>query len=218
MTENTSQTPIEAIKEAVPALASERWWGVACYVPIFNIVTCVITAVKMSNSKFCLFHARQGLVLFALWFLTIVIAVVSPLVSLMFWGAVLLLHAAGVVLALGMKQVQIPLLGQLAMRIPELYLHNLLTGTKADKPVQQPQATVEPTQQPQSEAPAQPVVEQQEQPRPEEAPAQQSVVEPQPTVEPAEQPQSPVQTPVPPDSQASSSQQPSGDDSAQNKA
>lgn len=159
MTENTSQSPIETIKEAVPALTSERWWGVACYVPIFNIVTCVITAVKMSNSKFCLFHARQGLILFALWFLTIVIAVISPLVSLMFWGAVLLLHAAGVVLALGMKQVQIPLLGQLAMRIPELYLHNLLTGTKADKPAQQPaQPTVEPTQQPPAESQTPPVV------------------------------------------------------------
>lgn len=202
MTENTSQSPIETIKEAVPALTSERWWGVACYVPIFNIVTCVITAVKMSNSKFCLFHARQGLILFALWFLTIVIAVISPLVSLMFWGAVLLLHAAGVVLALGMKQVQIPLLGQLAMRIPELYLHNLLTGTKADKPVQPTQPVVEQAQQPQSQPPVQPT----------EQPQSESPVPP-PVVEPQEQPQSPVS----PDSQAASSQ-PSADDSAQNKA
>src|SRR3989338_8555093 len=143
MTENTSQTTVEAIKEVIPGITNERWWGVACYIPIFNIVTCVITAVKMSNSKFCLFHARQGLLLFALWFLTIVVAVVSPIVSLMFWGAVLLLHAAGIILALGMKQVQIPLLGQLAMRIPELYLHNLLTGTKADKPVS-PSALTQP--------------------------------------------------------------------------
>ncbi len=151
MTENTSQTPAEAIKEVIPGITNERWWGVACYIPIFNIVTCVITAVKMSNSKFCLFHARQGLLLFALWFLTIVVAVVSPIVSLMFWGAVLLLHAAGIILALGMKQVQIPFLGQLAMRIPELYLHNLLTGTKADKPVS-PANVIEPTPAPTPES------------------------------------------------------------------
>lgn len=102
----------------------------SCYIPIFNIVTCVLTAVKMVNSKFCLFHARQGLILFALWFLTIVVAMVSPVVSLMLWGVVLLLHGSGMVIAFNMKETAIPIIGQFAVKIPENYLFNFLTRKK----------------------------------------------------------------------------------------
>lgn len=108
----------------------DRKWAISCYIPIFNIVTCLITAVRMINDKFCLFHARQGLVLFALWFFTILVALISQTLSLMLWGVVLLLHASGVVFAYYGKETQIPILGQIAMRIPEKYIFEFLTGKK----------------------------------------------------------------------------------------
>lgn len=108
----------------------DRKWAISCYIPIFNIVTCLITAVRMINDKFCLFHARQGLVLFGLWFFTILVALISQTLSLMLWGVVLLLHVSGVVFAYYGKETQIPILGQIAMRIPEKYIFEFLTGKK----------------------------------------------------------------------------------------
>lgn len=137
MTENSTQNanPVDNVKEVLAVVSSEKGWAIGCYIPIFNVVVCVLASIKMVGSKFCLFHARQGLVLFALWFFTIVVALFSPEISLMLWGAVLLLHGAGMFIAYGMKTTEIPILGQLAMRIPETYLFGLLTGKKLDKPI-----------------------------------------------------------------------------------
>ena len=111
----------------VDEIRSKRW-AVGCYIPIFNIVVCVLASVRMANDEFTVFHARQGLVLFMLWFLTIVSSLISQTLSLMLWGVVLLLHISGFVLVLQMKQAQIPIIGQIAMKIPPLYLFKLLTG------------------------------------------------------------------------------------------
>lgn len=121
------------ITDKLTTITGEKRWAISCYIPVFNIVTCVLTAVKMVNSKFCLFHARQGLVLFGLWFFTIVVAVISPIVSLMLWGIVLLLHGSGMVIAFNMKETAIPIIGQLATKIPENYIFSFLTHKKVDK-------------------------------------------------------------------------------------
>lgn len=121
------------ITDKLTTITGEKRWAMVCYIPVFNIVTCVLTAVKMVNSKFCLFHARQGLVLFGLWFLTIVVAVISPIVSLMLWGIVLLLHGSGMVIAFNMKETAIPIIGQFAAKIPENYIFSFLTHKKVDK-------------------------------------------------------------------------------------
>lgn len=130
---------------------SDRKWAISCYVPIFNIVICVLTSVRKANSKFCLFHARQGLILFGLWFLTIFISLISQALSLMLWGIVLLLHGSGIVIAYNNAVTQIPIIGQMAMRIPEYYLFKLLTGKKPEELAQeqspqqaQPQASQQP--------------------------------------------------------------------------
>jgi uncharacterized membrane protein len=119
--------PVKDVREASTAVSSERRFAISCYIPVFNIVTCVITSVKMAASQFCLFHARQGLVLFGLWFLTIVAAVVSPILSLMMWGVVLVLHFAGMVISYRMQKTEIPIIGQIANKIPEQYLFVFLT-------------------------------------------------------------------------------------------
>lgn len=140
MPENSTQTqnPIQNIKEGLATISGEKRWAIGCYIPVFNILICVLASIKMVNSKFCLFHARQGLVLFGLWFLTILVALISPVLSLMMWGVVLLLHASGMVIAYNMKVAEIPVIGKLAMKIPETYVFGVLTGKKLDDPTEPP--------------------------------------------------------------------------------
>lgn len=134
-------------------LDSDRKWAISCYIPVFNVVFCALASVRKVNSKFNLFHARQGLALFALWIFTILVALVSQELSLMLWGIVLLLHGAGIFIAYGKAETKIPVLGQLAMKIPENYLYQLLTGKtpeqKQKPPIQQPPQT--PPQEPKNE-------------------------------------------------------------------
>ncbi len=123
MAENIPQNPTPETASS----AGERKWSILCYIPIFNIVTSVICAVHMANSRLCRFHARQGLILFALWFLTIILAI-FPVLSLMLWGVVILLHVVGMMAAAAGKETKIPILGDIAMKIPEYHIFILLTG------------------------------------------------------------------------------------------
>ncbi|MBT7736927.1 hypothetical protein HN709_04510, partial [Candidatus Peregrinibacteria bacterium] len=114
-------------------IETDRNWAVMCYIPVLNVVTCPLAAVRRTGSKFCRFHVRQGLVLFALWIFTILIAFISPILSLMMWGVTLLLHGSGAYIAYLQKDTQIPVVGQLAMRIPEYYIYTKLTGLTPEK-------------------------------------------------------------------------------------
>lgn len=111
-------------------MTEEKKWGLLCYVPVLNIVLCAICSVKMNQSKFCLFHARQGLTLASLWIFAVVVAVVSPFLSLILWVIMLILHGAGMALAFSGQVMEIPFVGKIAMKIPEDYLYKLLTGGK----------------------------------------------------------------------------------------
>ena len=113
-------------------LDSDRKWAISCYIPVVNVVVCVLASVRKVNSPFCLLHARQGLGLFALWFVTILIALISQTLSLMLWGVVLLFHGAGIFLAANKSDTLIPVIGQLSMRVPQYYLFELLTGRKPE--------------------------------------------------------------------------------------
>ncbi|MFA7685840.1 MAG: hypothetical protein WCX95_03515 [Candidatus Gracilibacteria bacterium] len=132
MTEQGSQqekpNSLEDIKGKVANVSSEKRWAMSCYIPFINLFTCILTSVKMVNNKFCRFHARQGLMVFALWVVAIVIGIVFSTLGLMLWGIVLVLCVAGMVIAYGGKETSIPVLGQFAMKIPEYYIFKLLTG------------------------------------------------------------------------------------------
>lgn len=130
MPENSYQSPLGKVS----LISGGKKWAISCYIPIFNVVTCILTSVRMVNDKFCIFHARQGLLLFALWFLTILVALILPIVSLMLWGVVLFLHIVGLVIAATGKETPLPIIGQLAMKIPPDYISDFLTGKKNDLP------------------------------------------------------------------------------------
>lgn len=132
MPEVSNQNPIDTVKNTIATITPQKGWAMSCYIPVFNILTCILTSVRLVNDKFCIFHARQGLVLFALWFLTIIVALVSPMLSLMLWGVVLLLHISGMVFAYGLKTTEIPFISEFASKIPDNFFYNLLTGKKVD--------------------------------------------------------------------------------------
>lgn len=121
-------SPVDDIKGKIASVSSEKRWAMSCYIPVIGLLTCVLASVKMVNSKFCLFHARQGLTVFAIWVLATFIGFISPTLSLMLLGIFLALCIAGMVIAYGGKQVGLPILGQFAGKIPEYYIFKLLTG------------------------------------------------------------------------------------------
>lgn len=121
------------VKDKISGVSVEKRWAMSCYIPFINLFTCVLTSVKMINSKFCLFHARQGLVVFALWAISILIGVVFPTLGLMMWGVVLLLCVSGIVIAYTGKETEIPIIGQFAKKIPEYFVFKTLTGKIPEK-------------------------------------------------------------------------------------
>lgn len=126
-------SPIDDLKNKISNVSAEKRWSMSCYIPVANLITCTIVSVRMVNSKFCRFHARQGLVLFALWIVTIFVALISQTLSLMLWGIFIALHVAGMVFAYTKKETMIPVLGQFAIKIPEFWLFTFLTGKKFDE-------------------------------------------------------------------------------------
>lgn len=132
MADNPYKSPIDDLKGQIKDISNERAWSIGCYVPVINVVICVIASIRMVNSKICSFHIRQGLVIFGLWFLTILLSFVSQALGLMMWGIVLLLYISGLIIAFSGKMTKIPLIGQIAEQIPENFLFETLTGRKAD--------------------------------------------------------------------------------------
>lgn len=119
---------LEGIKGKISNVSSEKRWAMSCYIPVVNLFTCVLTSVKMVNSKLCRFHARQGLVVFAVWLVATILGVVASTLSLMLLGIFLVLCVAGMVIAYEGKETSLPVLGQLAVKIPEYYIFKFLTG------------------------------------------------------------------------------------------
>ena len=113
-------------------IEGERKWAFACYLPVLNIITCVLASVRMVQSEFVLLHARQGLVLFSFWFLTIIVALFSQSLGLLFWIIMLLLHGAGMAIAAVGVTIKIPLIGDVALKIPPYFLYRLLTKKGTD--------------------------------------------------------------------------------------
>ena len=121
-----------SVVEKAKSISGEKGWSMACYIPFFNILICALCAVRMVTSPLCRFHSRQGLILLSLLFVTIFVALISQTLSVMLWGITLLLHLAGAAIAFYGKDSKIPILGQLAMKIPEFYIFEMLTGKKPE--------------------------------------------------------------------------------------
>jgi uncharacterized membrane protein len=110
------------------ALNKEKLWSILCYIPFFNLFFSVLSSVKFADKKDLRFHARQGVVLFAFSFFSLIFLLVSYKFGILFLLVLMLLHLVGIVAVFTDTFIIIPLIGQLAQKIPEFYLYTLLTG------------------------------------------------------------------------------------------
>ena len=135
MTENVPQQPdpkshtsVDDIKAKIANVSSEKRWAMSCYIPVIGLLTCVLASVKMVDSKFCRFHARQGLVLFALFVLAVLLGMFFPRLSIMLQGIMLALFVAGIIFSYRGREVAFPIVSQFAEKIPEYFVFKTLTG------------------------------------------------------------------------------------------
>lgn len=173
-----AQTPQPAApqKPAVPPVKTtqeERMWAAIGYIAFLGVVTLAM----MPKSEFCKKHASQGIVLFVLWFIGLIllalpITLVSSLAGIALLG-ITVLSVIGIVKSISSYEFNLPVLSDLAKLVPTGTIVGGLTGK-----------TPEPTQTPGKEPQQTPV--QPEQPQPPATPAQENPTPPTAPAAPAE--------------------------------
>ena len=115
--ENTKKEPT-APKSLDKDTEENKIWGVLAYIWILSVV---VFATK-KDSPFALYHAKQGLVIFALSVINTVVDWIIPsyfwyFVALIINLALLVLAIIGIVYALGGEKKEVPLIGQIAKKL-----------------------------------------------------------------------------------------------------
>lgn len=120
------------IKDVKTDLSNERLWAVFCYFPVLNPIVCLVAAVRMVGSELVRFHARQGLMVFALLIAVMIVSFFTYSLAWLLNGLILVVTIYGAYLAYhGEKKM--PVLGDLALKIEEFWLYKKLTGHDPDK-------------------------------------------------------------------------------------
>jgi uncharacterized membrane protein len=177
-TEQPTQTaqPDQPVQPPKPAEApikttqDERMWAAIGYVAFLGVVT---LAMK-PKSEFCKHHASQGLVLFFLWFIGLILLAIGSFFSAI--GGILMLgitvlSVLGIIKAISSYELKVPVLSGIANKVPVNAIVGSMTGKKPieqpGQPVQQDQAQSTPVQPQTPEQPEtpQPPVETPEQPK-----------------------------------------------------
>jgi len=192
--------PVQPQKPAPKPLQvpqDEKMWAAIGYIAFLGVVT---LAMK-PKSKFCRHHASQGLVLFVLWFIGLILLAIGSIFSAV--GGILMLGITilaviGIIKAISSYEFNVPVLTGIAKNVPVDAIVGSMTGKKPT-PTQQgqpqqpeakqaPQPPAAPTQEaPQQQAPAQPA-QQTEQPA-EQTPEQPAEEEQKPENPPQQPPQ-----------------------------
>ena len=126
--DDVNTSPLDDFKGKVSDISVEKRWAMSCYLPVVNLLTCALTSVKMVNSKYCRFHARQGIIIFLFWVVATLISLISQTLGLMLLGIFLLLSIAGIVVVYKGKNGKLPIVAQFADKIPEYWAFKTLTG------------------------------------------------------------------------------------------
>lgn len=167
----------------------ERMWAAIGYIAFLGVVTLAIKP----KSEFCKHHAAQGLTIFAVWFVSLILLAMPSFIGAI--GGLLLLGATGIavfgiVKAIQSYKMELPVLSSIAKKIPTDSIIGSVTGKtpEAKKPAEGEKKPAE-SQTPQEQAPQQPQQPSQEEaPKPQE-PAQGGQDEGQQTPPPANPPQ-----------------------------
>ncbi len=98
----------------------EKLFAFLCYlISIIGVI--IVLATKKERSKFSIYHAKQGLVLFIayiivaiLWSILGFIPIIGAIISAVLWLLMLALWIIGIVNSLNEKMVPLPVIGQFA--------------------------------------------------------------------------------------------------------
>lgn len=102
-----------------PHSTEERILSALCYVPFLTILTSPLAVIKKPGSKFCEFHASQGILLFVVWFVSLFLAAaLAPMIGGLIWLLLLVASAVGVVKAWSGSEFRIPGLAPFAKYVP----------------------------------------------------------------------------------------------------
>lgn len=117
-TPTQAPTPAQAPKPNVPV--DEKVLSAICYVPFLTLLTSPLAVIKKPDSKFCEFHASQGLVLFIVWFISLWVLAIVPSLMLggILWILLLVASVFGFVKAFTGVEFRVPGLSIFAAYIP----------------------------------------------------------------------------------------------------
>ncbi len=108
--------------------SSEKIWSVLCYLPFINIIFAVLASVKFVDNQGLRFHSRQGVVIFVLYFLSLIFVLINYGFGVMFFLILLIFSLIEIIAIFTDTFLILPGIGQIAQKIPEFFLYRLLTG------------------------------------------------------------------------------------------
>lgn len=140
----------------------ERMWAAISYIAFLGVVSLAIKP----RSEFCKHHAANGLTIFVLWFISLILLAMPSFIGGI--GGLLLLGATalaifGIMKAIQSFKLELPVLSAIARKIPTDSIIGSVTGKVQDT------TTSEATT---AEQPAQPEVPVQEEPKEEQTPTE----------------------------------------------
>ncbi len=235
--EDLNTTPVQAsapeavtpepVVPGVAVPADEKLFATFCYIPVISILSAPYAVSKFPKSTFVGVHAAQGLGLFVVWFLNlVVISALSLMLSGLFVLGLIILSVYGGMMAWAGKEVKFPVVLQIGEKLLGFIkgfvvkkgkevvdgMNNAVSKAGEAIGVTTPPAQAQPVQ-PEPKVEAQPVVEEEVVVAPEPVAAPEPVTTPEPQVQqvaevPAEvKPDMPV-APVEPKEEASKPEAP----------
>lgn len=125
------------VKKPEKTTQEERMWSAIGYVAFLGVVTLAIKP----KSEFCKHHAAQGLTIFAVWFVSLILFAMPSIIGVL--GGLLLLGATvlavlGIIKAIQSYTFELPVLSAVAKKIPTDSIIGSVTGKtpEAKKPTE----------------------------------------------------------------------------------
>ena len=140
------EKPAKPAALPVKTTQEEKMWAAIGYVAFLGVVTLAM----QPKSEFCRRHASQGLVIFAVWFVALILMAGPSVVGII--GLLLLLAATvvgllGIVKSLQSFQFNLPVLSDIAKKVPVDSIIGSMTGKTTEAPTpQEPAQPAQPTE------------------------------------------------------------------------
>lgn len=164
------QKPAAPVVVPEKTTQEERMWAAIGYIAFLGVVTLAIKP----KSEFCKHHAAQGLTIFVIWFISLILFAMPSFIGVI--GGILLFGATGLAIfgiskAIQSYKLELPVLSSIAKKIPTDSIIGSVTGKTPEvkksiegeiKPTEEvkPEEEVKPAEETQQQPPVQPTTEQ----------------------------------------------------------